>query len=132
MGADTALRPGMWESEARFTSVQGNGPHAKATKALVGQPRVRKECATAAELDPAKRFAEIRTAGCTTSVFVVAGGKINIAGQCRKGVRAQTTRIVGTYTPTTYSTATTTSLADGGTATFTDKGRRIGNCSDEG
>lgn len=126
--AGIELSAGQWETEARFTSVEGSGPHASATRRIVGMPQTKRECLTATAL--ADRFAEFRKPGCKMARSIVANGHIDIAGQCREGSRVKDVRVTGSYTPTSYTLSTTMGLADGGTAVMTAKGRRLGACSD--
>jgi hypothetical protein len=138
MNSGGMIQPGLWESKVTIQemSIPGLPPkYAAEMKQRMAQQRERtaKHCITEADVKKPKEDFFGADKSCKYDQFTMGGGKIDVAMTCKEENASQTTRLTGSYTPTTYSIDMSSSGSGGEQSGMTMKmhvdAQRAGECT---
>ena len=108
MTSTTMIEPGLWESKIAVLemNIPGMPPqYAAKMKQTMAEHRndSNRHCVTEADVKKPKVGFFGADKSCRYDHFTMGGGKIDIQMVCRQENLTQTTKLAGSYTPTTYS-----------------------------
>jgi hypothetical protein len=108
MNSGGMIRPGLWMSKVTIQemNIPGLPPqYAEKMKQRMAAQREQtgKHCITEADVKKPKEDFFGADKSCKYDQFTMGGGKIDIAMTCKEEGASQTTKLTGSYTPTTYS-----------------------------
>jgi hypothetical protein len=119
MDSGGMIRPGLWESKVTIEEMNIPGLPAKYAgemkKHMATQgEHTGKHCITEADVKKPKEDFFGADKSCKYDQFTMGGGKIDISMTCKQASASQTTKMTGSYTPTTYSLDMSSSGSDTG------------------
>lgn len=138
MNSDTMVQPGLWESKVTIQQmdIPGMPPqYADRMKQAMAEHRTdsSKHCITEADVKKPKADFFGADKSCKYDHFTMGGGKIDIAMVCREEESTQTSKMSGTYTPTSYSMDVSSSASGGNQNGMQMKmhvdSQRVGECT---
>jgi Protein of unknown function (DUF3617) len=107
----TSIKPraGQWASTMRLENMKIAGLPAEAAAAMENQRGTTQNfssCLTQAQVDrPDASFFQNTASGCTYDRFVMADGRVDAEMTCKTGAGTTNVRIVGSYSPESYTVA---------------------------
>lgn len=127
--AAATITPGMWESTSTVTAIDMPGMPPGALAAMK-KPHSIRHCITPAEAAQGPRELMKRSKTCRFSRFSMVGGILDAQMECDGGGGAMTMHTHGSYTPTSFHTTGSMTMAGPRAMKMTvaGSGRLIGSC----
>src|SRR4051794_15302283 len=138
MNSGTMIEPGLWQSKVTIQEMSIPGMPAQFAERMkqsmaTHRNQTSSHCVTEADVKKPKEDFFGADKSCKYDHFTMGGGKIDIAMTCKEQGSTQTTKMAGTYTPTTYSLDMSSTGSGGEQAGMTMKmhvdSQRIGQCT---
>lgn len=139
MSSDRMIEPGLWQSKVTIQEMNIPGlpaQYADKMKQTMAEHRneASSHCVTAADVKKPSEDFFGADKSCRYEHFTMGSGKIDIEMVCREEGSTQTTKMAGTYTPTSYSMDMSSKRAGTGTeGAMTMKmhvdSQRVGECT---
>lgn len=138
MNSGTMIEPGLWESKVTVQEMSIPGLPAQYAEKMKqrmaeGRERGSKHCVTEADVKKPKEDFFGADKSCKYDHFTMGGGKIDIAMTCKDEETTRTTKMAGTYTPTTYSMDVSSTGSGGDQSGMVMKmhvdSQRVGQCT---
>lgn len=138
MTSDYMVQPGLWESKVviQQMDIPGMPPQfADRMKQSIAEHKndTSKHCITPADVKKPKAEFFGADKSCKYDHFTMGGGKIDIAMVCHEEDTTQTSKMSGTYTPTSYSMDVSSTATGGGQNGMQMKmhvdSQRVGECT---
>jgi hypothetical protein len=139
MSSDAMIEPGEWESKVTVQemNIPGMPPqYAAKMKQMMAsnEQRTSKHCVTKDDVKKPKEDFFGADKSCHYEHFTMGGGRIDVQMACKEEGSTQTTKLAGSYTPTTYALDMSSvgiggGMQNGMTMKMHVEAQRVGECT---